>query len=93
MEECKKEKAKVDKHKEDVFNTIKEKKAEVDLYFTINNGAYKEGNYESLVVKLGEGKGENFWCVLFPPLCLMEAKESETYEYKLFVKEIFDKYL
>ena len=55
---------------------------------------YKEGNYESLVVKLGEGKGENFWCVLFPPLCLLEAEESDTdeVEYKSFIKEIIDKY-
>ena len=55
---------------------------------------YKEGNYESLVVKLGEGKGENFWCVLFPPLCLLEAEESdkEEVEYKSFIKEIIDKY-
>ena len=55
---------------------------------------YKEGNYESLVVKLGEGKGENFWCVLFPPLCLLEAEESDKdeVEYKSFIKEIIDKY-
>ena len=54
---------------------------------------YDAGNYESLLITLGAASGKNWWCVLFPPLCLMEAKESETYEYKLFVKEIFDKYL
>lgn len=54
---------------------------------------YDAGNYESLFITLGAASGKNWWCVLFPPLCLMEAKESETYEYKLFVKEIFDKYL
>ena len=32
---------------------------------------YEEGEYESLVVTLGNGSGENFWCVLFPPLCLL----------------------
>lgn len=55
---------------------------------------YKEGDYESLVVTLGEGKGENFWCVLFPPLCLLEAEENETdeVEYKSFIKELIDKY-
>ena len=60
---------------------------------TYKGVTYKSGDYESLVVTLGDGLGDNWWCVLFPPLCLMEAKESETYEYKLFVKEIFDKYL
>lgn len=55
---------------------------------------YKEGEYESLIVTLGEGKGENFWCVLFPPLCLLEAEENETdeVEYKSFIKELIDKY-
>ena len=55
---------------------------------------YEEGYYESLVITLGEGKGENFWCVLFPPLCLLEAEESDKdeVEYKSFIKEIIDKY-
>lgn len=55
---------------------------------------YEEGEYESLVVTLGNGKGENFWCVLFPPLCLLEAEdENKTdVEYKSFIKEIIDKY-
>ena len=37
---------------------------------------YKEGMYESLVITLGTGEGDNWWCVLFPPLCLVEADES-----------------
>lgn len=28
------------------------------------------GRYESLRVILGEGQGHNWWCVVFPPLCL-----------------------
>ena len=54
---------------------------------------YEEGFYESLLITLGNGAGKNWWCVLFPPLCLLEAEESEEYEYKLFVKELVDKYL
>ena len=55
---------------------------------------YKEGLYESLLITLGEGKGDNWWCVLFPPICLLEAEETETneIEYKSFVKEIIEKY-
>jgi stage II sporulation protein R len=30
---------------------------------------YPAGQYEALRVTLGEGRGENWWCVLFPPLC------------------------
>lgn len=56
---------------------------------------YPAGNYESLVVTLGNGLGDNWWCVLFPPLCLLEAEETEEkeeVEYKFFIKEIIDKY-
>ena len=27
------------------------------------------GAYEALIVELGEGKGDNWWCVVYPPLC------------------------
>ncbi len=56
---------------------------------------YDEGYYESLLITLGEGKGNNWWCVLFPPLCLMEAEETETdkVEYKFFIEELINKYL
>ena len=54
----------------------------------LNNEEYPEGMYESLVITLGEGQGDNFWCILFPPLCMIE--ENDNYEYKSFFKEIFD---
>lgn len=55
---------------------------------------YEEGYYESLLVTLGEGKGDNWWCVLFPPLCVLEAEEEYTEEitYKSLIKEIIQKY-
>ena len=56
---------------------------------------YEEGMYESLVVSLGEAKGDNWWCVLFPPLCMLEVEESEKddIEYRFLVKDIVDKYI
>lgn len=54
---------------------------------------YEEGYYESLVITLGEGQGDNWWCVLFPPLCLLEAEEATEVEYTSYVKELIDKYL
>ena len=55
---------------------------------------YKSGNYESLIIKLGDGLGDNFWCVLFPPLCLLEVEEttSSEIEYTSYIKEIITKY-
>lgn len=66
-----------------------------DNYFpdkTYNGVLYKKGYYESLVITLGEGQGKNWWCVLFPPLCLMETEDSNNNEYKFLVKEIIDRY-
>lgn len=54
---------------------------------------YDDGNYESIVITLGKGSGENWWCVLFPPLCLLDENEStKDVEYKFFVKELIDRY-
>ena len=53
---------------------------------------YKEGNYEAVVVTLGKGQGNNWWCILFPPLCLLEAKEATNIEYKFFIKELLKGY-
>lgn len=55
---------------------------------------YPAGNYESLVVTLGKGSGDNWWCVLFPPLCLLEAQEEEKdeVEYTFLVKKIIEKF-
>ncbi len=56
---------------------------------------YKSGTYESLVITLGKGDGNNFWCVLFPPLCLIENEDTKTsdIEYKFAIKELIDRYL
>ncbi len=54
---------------------------------------YPEGNYESMVVEIGSASGDNYWCVLFPPLCMIEAEESDEVEYKFFISEIINKFL
>ena len=60
----------------------------------LNGIDYNSGNYESLVINLGEAKGNNWWCVLFPPLCMIEATDNDTdnVEYKSKVLEILNKY-
>lgn len=87
----------------EVNKTLKSNNYNLD--YTINYGLnyfpnkeykgtiYEEGYYESLVITLGEGKGNNWWCVLFPPLCLLEAEENDNVEYTSYVKELIDKYM
>lgn len=38
---------------------------------------FPEGNYEALTITLGQGAGQNWWCVVFPPLCLIDSAEPE----------------
>ncbi len=37
---------------------------------------YPAGTYEAVLITLGEGKGANWWCVLFPPLCFLDYSNS-----------------
>lgn len=48
---------------------------------------YPSGNYESLVITLGDGRGDNWWCLLYPPLCFIDDDNTE---YKSLVKEIIN---
>lgn len=54
-----------------------------DMYF--NAREYESftmpaGNYTALRVQIGEAEGKNWWCVMYPPLCL-PAAEEETKDY------------
>lgn len=50
---------------------------------------YEEGMYKSLVITLGDGKGSNWWCVLFPPLCLLDENDTTAdVDYQLYVARI-----
>ena len=37
------------------------------------------GSYETLLISLGEGRGQNWWCVMFPPLCFVDITHSVAY--------------
>lgn len=52
---------------------------------------YEEGYYESIVIKIGKGEGDNWWCVLFPNLCLADLENSEDTEYKSWIVETINK--
>ncbi|PFQ22779.1 stage II sporulation protein R [Bacillus cereus] len=36
------------------------------------NFIYPAGEYEAVLIKIGEGEGANWWCVLFPPMCFLD---------------------
>ena len=39
---------------------------------------FPAGEYQSLQIKIGESEGKNWWCVLFPEMCLSGAKNAES---------------
>lgn len=53
-----------------------------------NDIKFEAGNYESLVVEIGEAKGNNYWCILYPPLCMVDYEKDTKIEYKSKIMEI-----
>ena len=83
------------------INSIKKLISQKTTDFRINYGTnyfprktykgviYPEGEYESLVITLGSGLGENWWCVLYPPLCMIDDNENTNdVEYRLLVSDL-----
>lgn len=52
---------------------------------------FKEGEYESLVIEIGEAKGNNYWCMLYPPLCFVDNSKEDNIEYKFKLIEALKK--
>lgn len=69
-------------------------KVEVKLnreYFTTrtyDNVTLPAGKYLALRVIIGEGAGHNWWCVMFPPMCLPAANKREEIEDVLSGREV-----
>ena len=40
---------------------------------TYNNITLPSGEYNGIRIVLGEGKGENWWCIMYPPLCVTQS--------------------
>lgn len=38
---------------------------------------YPAGDYQALRVRIGEAQGQNWWCVLFPPLCFIDMTNAD----------------
>lgn len=68
-----------------------------DEYFpTRNYGEYtlENGYYDALILELGEGEGNNWWCVVYPPLCFIgaEGNSTQNIKYKSKIVEIIKKF-
>ena len=82
-------KAKLDEYKEIAETVISEKgydyPVEVEYgNFKFPTKEYKNirlpaGNYDALRVKIGNADGQNWWCVMFPPLCFVDGTTDSVY--------------
>ncbi|MDD3269607.1 MAG: stage II sporulation protein R [Syntrophomonadaceae bacterium] len=43
---------------------------------TYGNLVFPAGQYQAVKVIIGEGEGKNWWCVLFPPLCMVSSSDK-----------------
>ena len=48
------------------------------------------GEYSALIIRLGSGAGDNWWCVVYPPLCFAATNTDVIYKSK--IKEIIDRF-
>src|SRR5690606_38037906 len=70
-----------------VENVLRANGSSYDFYVTLGltefpaklygREIYPAGDYEALRISIGEGKGRNWWCVLFPPLCFVDLATGE----------------
>ena len=44
---------------------------------TYGNVTLPQGEYEAFRVLIGEAKGQNWWCVMFPPLCFIDMSKGQ----------------
>ena len=52
------------------------------------NITFPSGEYETLMVTIGEGKGKNWWCVMFPPLCFVDITHGNTGNVESDLKDV-----
>lgn len=57
-----------------------------------NNLTLPAGVYDSLIVNLGSGQGNNWWCVVYPPLCFVNADNSNGVTYRSKLLEIINSF-
>lgn len=78
------------------FNYKSTAKIQNEYFPTRAYGEYvlKADFYDALIIELGEAKGDNWWCVVYPPLCFLNAKETNTsnIKYKSKLYELINKF-
>ena len=51
----------------------------------------EEGNYDALILDLGTGEGNNWWCVVYPAFCFTYSKNFDNFVYISKILEILQR--
>ena len=69
-------------------------KAEItNMYFTTRyyeNYTLPSGKYDALRITIGSGKGKNWWCVMYPSICISSVKEQDEKARDTFDEQQYD---
>ena len=57
-----------------------------------NNVTLDSGFYDAVIVELGKAQGDNWWCVVYPPLCFTNFESGNNIIYKSKFLEIINKF-
>ena len=82
--------------KKNGFNYLSNVKICSEYFPDRSYGEYiiESGYYDALIVELGEAKGDNWWCVVYPPLCFVDYSNNFAggVVYKSKILEIINKF-
>ena len=56
---------------------------------TYSNTTLESGYYDAVIVELGEAVGDNWWCVMYPPLCFITRENQTEITFKSKIVEWF----
>ncbi|MBQ3502464.1 MAG: stage II sporulation protein R [Clostridia bacterium] len=59
-----------------------------------DNITLAEGIYDALIIELGSGEGDNWWCIVYPPLCFVNKTNTsvQNIQYQSYLMKIVKKY-
>lgn len=58
-----------------------------------NEFVFEGGYYDALIIELGDGRGDNWWCMVYPPLCFIGAEgEGGKVVYRSKILEIIESF-
>lgn len=59
---------------------------------TYNGYTLEQGFYDAIIVELGRAEGDNWWCVVYPPLCFTNACTGKNVVYKSRILDLINNF-